>query len=156
LNRRRELDANRSGLEEFDFYLGAGYEVVHRVAKCFVVEGDLIVGLGVHEMVHVSIRVEVLHFMFFEHRALDVFGRAERHLSRRAASKAAQLCLYKRSQIAGRAMLKVQDAMRRSVVDNDHSTPNIIGLHYSFLLEFPSRTRLSDQTVGPQCRTQLW
>ncbi len=69
---------------------------------------NLLVVRRVHEVVRVAVVVEILHLALVEHRALDVFFRAELVVRERLRANIAHAHLNVRSLIAGREMVQFE------------------------------------------------
>jgi hypothetical protein len=69
--------------------------------------------------------------MLFEHGTLDVFGGAEADFRRRPIPEIAQLGLHECAKVAGRAVLKVEHAVRRSIIHYYHPAADVISIHFN-------------------------
>src|SRR5215471_20511456 len=74
LNCWRQLYAHRLSFEELNLDLCSGDKVVDGLAQRLGIERDLVVGLGVHEMVRVGVGIEEFHLVLFERRPFYVLG----------------------------------------------------------------------------------
>ena len=84
-------------------------------------EMQLLVVLGVHEVVVVAVGVEKLHLHFVDGDLLDGIAGAEAVLEHGAGAQIAQLGLDERPQVAGGAMLDAEDRVQIVVVLDDHA-----------------------------------
>ncbi len=91
------------------------------------VEMQLLVILGVHEVVVVAVGVEELHLHFVHGDLLDGIAGAEAVLEHGAGAQVAQLGLDEGAQVAGGAVLHAEHRMQIVVVLDDHAGTHLCG-----------------------------
>src|SRR5215813_6951336 len=65
LYRRRQFHSDGCTLKKFHLNLQSWSQVVSSITQRFIVQPDLIVGFGVHEMMHITIGIKVFHLVLF-------------------------------------------------------------------------------------------
>src|SRR5712692_4383739 len=96
---------------------------------------DLFVVGGIHEMVGVAIRVEVLHLGLVQNYSLHLVRGAEPMVVQSTATDVAHPRLNEGAQVARRAVLRLVDGIEFVVVPDHHSGAKVVGLHAAFLIE---------------------
>ena len=95
-----------------DLDLEIGSQVLDRIAERCALEDGLLVVHRIHEVVVVAIGVEELHGHFVHDHLLDGVGGAETVLEHGAGLQVAQLGLDEGAQIAGGAVLDLEDQVQ--------------------------------------------
>ena len=112
-----------------ELHLDAGVrgEVAHGIAEEVDLERDLVVGLGVHEVILRVALVEELHVVLLERHALDLVFRAEPVLRLRAAAQVPELGLDHAAPVPGRHVNDVHHAPEVFVVLDGHAHAELRG-----------------------------
>src|SRR5687768_15612200 len=124
-HRVRKIDPDRAAIVVLGLDLHSRLHPLRVVAECLGIHLDLIVVLGVHEVVRIAALVHELEVVRFHRRFLDRVGRAEAMLEARAAAQVSQLGLHHRAEITGRVVAELEDAARIPLEHEDHSTSDL-------------------------------
>ena len=82
-------------------------------------------------MVAVTVAIQKRHFEFFKDCALDGFGGTKAMFRCRAGFQIAHAGLHHRAQVAGRVVMKFQNAVRGAVVQNHNAFADLSRLNTS-------------------------
>ena len=96
------------------------------VTERLLVHLELLVVLGVHEVVRARRVVQVFQLVRFHRRRIDGIRRAEPMLEVRARAQVLELRLHHRPQVARGVMPKLGDTARLALED-DHHAPADLG-----------------------------
>src|SRR5579875_3468800 len=127
IDRLRQAHPHRLALVKLDHDAGVRREVVHGIAEQVGRERDLVVGLGVHEVVMAVALVEVLHLVLLEAHPLDLVLRAEAMLGLGAGLEVAQLRLHHAAPVARRHVDDIHHAPETVLVLDDHAGAELCG-----------------------------
>ena len=127
MHRLRQLDPHGLAIEKFHFDLQVGNQVVDRVPQNLFGQMRLLVIRRVHEVVAVSVVVQVLHLDFIDVDFFNRIGRTEAVLEHRAGAQVAQLGLDEGAQVAGSAVFDAEHGVQIIVVLDDHTGTELCG-----------------------------
>jgi hypothetical protein len=113
---RRQFDRQRPAFEGLQEHLHAVREERLLVADHIVGNGDLLVGLGLHEVVPLAVRVEVLVAAVIDFGLFDHFDRAPAEGHLHAVRDAAHIDLGHRVALAGVDVLRREDHVELAVL----------------------------------------
>jgi hypothetical protein len=82
LDRRGHVDSDGRAFIELGLDFQAGRQPLRGVSKIFVAQGNLLVILGVHEMMMRAVGVKIFHLMLLEGGAFNRISRAKAMLER--------------------------------------------------------------------------
>src|SRR5205814_387944 len=86
---------------------------------------ELVVVLGVHEVVRVPALIEKLEIVRLHRRRVDRVSGAKTMLVTRARTKVLELGLNHRAQVARRVVTELENAARIALEDDDHSAADL-------------------------------
>ena len=69
-----DFDPDRVSIIKLNRDHGISEKITHCVTKSFAIERDLLIGLGIHEVIVIAIVVKIGHLVFFEDGAIDGIG----------------------------------------------------------------------------------
>ena len=122
-----QLDAHGLAVVIAHLDLQVGREVFDGIAERGALEHGLLVVHRIHEVVVVAVGVEELHGDFVDDHFFDGVGGAEAVLEHGAGADVAQLGLDEGAQVAGRAVLDLEDQVQLVVVLDDHAGTHLSG-----------------------------
>src|SRR6185437_2733267 len=128
----RQQDANGLIVVILDFHRQVGNQVILRIADDVVLQRELLVILGVHEVVALAIAVEILELHLIHHDLLNTLLSAEAIINHRAAAQVAHARLHRAALIARRPVVHAVDDVQISFVLDDHAGAQKGSLHYAF------------------------
>ena len=116
-----KLNPDRLPIKKLNLDLEIGNQVVNCVTQDVAPKMGLLVVFGVHEVVVITIVVEVLHLDLIHSDLFDRIGRTEAMFKHGAGTKIAQLGLDESAKIARRAVLNAKHRMQIIIVFDDHA-----------------------------------
>ena len=97
------------------------------VAELVRVDGELVIGLHVHEIVEFAVVVQVLHLAGFQTHGVELRAGVERVVDHATGLDVAKLRADEGAALAGLDMLELDDGAHLAVVDDAHSVLEIGG-----------------------------
>ncbi len=113
-------------------------------------EAELVVGLGVHEHVIVSCRVEVFVFLGLDVRDLDLVDGAEPLVDQRAVVHVPQLGLNHRPEVARRVVGEVEDDEVDALHRDHHPSTDVGRFEHHGCWQFSSLARFIGSLARPR------
>ena len=110
-----QLEVARLAVDEQHVDLVVGLRPAQRVGDRRLGHGELLVGLGVHEVRVGAVGVEELHLARLGAHRAELLARAERLVDHVAVAGAAQLRAHERAALAGLDVLELEDLEDRPV-----------------------------------------
>src|SRR5256885_6741466 len=98
-----------------ELHLHLRLQIRSLIANHVVLQRDLIVVFGVHEVIAVAVMIEELVLALLDHRALDLLGGLVALLGLHAVADAAHVDLRRRRALAGKEAFGVQDDVKPSL-----------------------------------------
>src|SRR5918998_1266101 len=121
------LDAHYLTVGEEDARLAVRHDVAHRLVQNLGRDGDLLVGLRVHEVVEVPVSVQERHRPRLGPHVLDLLAGPEGLLHDRPRVDVPQARPYKGPALAWLYVLEVQDGEALAIQPDGRAVPKLIG-----------------------------
>ena len=144
----RKFDPDGPVLVELHQDLGIWNQVVDRLPEILPGDGDLVVGVGVHEMELVPGGVKELHLVLLQVRLLNTILRAKAVLEAVPGLQVAELGLHHAAPVSGCDVLNAQDAAQVSFVKDRHAGTQLCRLDHRSVLRLGCRCR-GRESFGP-------
>ena len=145
----RQVDADRGPVVELDGDPHPVFEEVGRVADQLALEGDVLVALGVHEVVAVGIVVEHLHVAVVDGRAFQLFAGPERTLDGRPGLDVLEPGPHEGRALPGLHVEELDDGPKLTVDHDRDAVPKIVrGNHVRAELAHPGGLPLTGRKSG--------
>src|SRR5207302_8750198 len=148
VDRRGELDAQRTSLVHQHVEGGIFFQVFHGVAQLVVAKGELIVARQVHEIVAVTVAVKVLHGHLLDPGSGKAILVPELLVDDRPSPDIAQLGAEKGVAASVLALLELEHDPEAVLPFDRHAIAEIAGVDHTGMRLYPARGSPNPPAVG--------
>src|SRR5438874_11092749 len=148
-DRSRKVDSDRRALVLAQDHGHPVGEVVDRVAEQVLVERELIVGRGIHEVIVRPVAIHVLDVAVIQARSLEPVAGLEGLLHEIALTHVAQLHAHLRAAAPELDVLELDDLVEHAVELDGHAALDLTGADHALFVSSMSQRRACSYPATP-------